>query len=102
MAKGAIAKSYVTDKLREVFGADFLGEYDKKIYVQAPENGEMVQIAIAMTCPKTQIEVSNSPVVKNGMMDFTAEAPIVAPQEKKEISDEERATIADMMKRLGL
>ena len=101
MAKGAIAKSYVTDKLREVFGADFLGEYDKKIYVQAPENGEMVQIAIAMTCPKNPVAVSGTHVVRSGGIDFEAEPVLTAPK-TTEVSEEERQTVADMMRRLGL
>ena len=45
MAKGQIAKDYVAKKLAEVFGEHYLGEVDKKYYVEAPENGEMVQIA---------------------------------------------------------
>lgn len=102
MARGAIAKQVITKKLQEAFGADFLGEMDKKIYIQAPENGEMVQIAIAMTCPKNTIEVSNAPVVKNGMIDFEAGGTLVAPATAAEVTDEERATIQDMMKRLGL
>lgn len=102
MAKGAIAKQVITKKLQEAFGADFLGEVDKKIYIQAPENGEMVQIAIAMTCPKNTIEVKGGPVVRNGMMDFEAESIIVTPTANKEISTEERETVLEMMKRLGL
>lgn len=102
MARGAIAKQVITKKLQETFGADFLGEMDKKIYIQAPENGEMVQIALAMTCPKNTIEVSNAPVVRNGMMDFEAESTIIAPAATTEITQEERETVAEMMKRLGL
>lgn len=75
---------------------------DKKIYIQAPENGEMVQIALTMTCPKNTIEVSNVPVVKNGMMDFEAESTIVTPTATTEVSKEERETVLEMMKRLGL
>ena len=33
MAKGAIAKQEVIKKLQSIFGNDFLGEFDKKIYV---------------------------------------------------------------------
>lgn len=102
MAKGTIAKEAITKKLKEAFGADFLGEMDKKIYLQAPENGEMVQIALSMTCPKNTIEVSNAPVIKNGMIDFEAEGTLVAPAASTEISTEERETIEEMMKRLGL
>jgi len=42
MAKGTIAKEVITKKLKEAFGVDFIGEVDKKIYIQAPENGEMI------------------------------------------------------------
>jgi hypothetical protein len=101
MAKGSIAKEVITKKLKEAFGADFIGEVDKKIYIQAPENGEMVQIAISMTCPKTPVAVSNAPVVKGGIMDFEAEPVLVAPK-SVEVSEDERATIQDMMRRLGL
>ena len=41
------------------FGADYIGEQDKKIYVWADDGGERVQIAIAMTCPKTPIAAEN-------------------------------------------
>ena len=102
MARGAIAKQVITKELQEAFGADFLGEMDKKIYLQAPENGEMVQIAIAMTCPKNTIEVSNAPVVKNGMIDFEAEGTVVIPTATTEVTQEERETVLEMMKRLGL
>ena len=101
MVKGTIAKEVITKKLKEAFGADFIGEVDKKIYIQAPENGEMVQIAISMTCPKTPVTVSNAPVVKNGIMDFEAEPALVVPK-SVEVNEDERQTIADMMRRLGL
>lgn len=101
MARGQIAKDYVAKKLAETFGEYYLGEVDKKYYVEAPENGEMVQIAIAMTCPKSPVAVSSAPVVRSGGIDFTAEAPLVAPA-TKEITKEERDTVADMMRRLGL
>ena len=103
MAKGQIAKDYVTAKLKEVFGADFLGEADKKIYVQAPENGEKIQIAIAMTCPKTPVAFSNAPVIRGGMMDFEAEeVAVAAPVVTVEVSETERETITEMMRRFGL
>lgn len=102
MARGQIAKDYIAKKLAEAFGEHYLGEVDKKYYVEAPENGEMVQIAIAMTCPKTPVATSNKPVVRGGGIDFEAEAPLVAPAATKEVTQEERDTIADMMRRLGL
>ena len=67
------------------------------------ENGVQKQVAISMTCPKNTIEVSNAPVVRNGMMDFEAESTIIAPTTTiTEVTVEERETVAEMMKRLGL
>jgi hypothetical protein len=103
IARGTIAKQVITKKLQDAFGADFLGEFDKKIYLQAPENGEMVQIAISMTCPKNTIEVSNAPAIKNGMIDFESQEMVVTnSQPDTEVSVEEKTTIIEMMKRLGL
>ena len=101
MARGQIAKDYVAKKLAEAFGEHYLGEVDKKYYIEAPENGEMVQIAIAMTCPKNPVAVSGAPVVRSGGIDFEAE-PILAAPKTTEVSEEERQTVADMMRRLGL
>lgn len=103
MAKGTIAKQEVIKKIQSAFGTDFLGEFDKKIYVQAQENGEMVQIAMALTCPKTPVAVSNAPIIKGDRMDFSDESTIIPVNSSNtEISEEERQTIADMMARFGL
>ena len=55
-ARGTVAKQEVTEKLREAFGDNFIGEHEKKIYVWANDGGDRVQIAITLTCPKIQIE----------------------------------------------
>ena len=51
MAKGTIGKQNVINKIKQAFGADYIGEYDKKIYVWTTENGERIQIALSLTCP---------------------------------------------------
>ena len=106
MAKGAEAKANVVKKLQEAFGADFVGEYDKKIYVWAQENGEKIQIAISMTCPKTPVGVINPASMDfGGDLDFeNMGAPTIAPAsfEPAEVSEEEKQVVADLMARLGL
>ena len=99
MVKGANAKNVVINKIATAFGADYIGEVDKKIYVWADDGGEKVQIAIALTCPKNQ--VAAAPVANNDW-DFEDGPAIVGQQTKLEITDEEKARIADMMSRLGL
>lgn len=104
-AKGTIAKQNVVKKIQEIFGADFIGEIDKKIYVWTQENGERVQIALSLTCPKTPVSVSNYVPTFGGGMDFEAMDTATAVSETlapAEITDEERQTIADLMAKLGL
>lgn len=104
MAKGAIAKEAVMKKIAAAFGADYIGEFDKKIYVWAMENGEQVQIALSLTCPKVPVVINNT--VQTG--DFNFEDPsetTISPAAvftPAEITDEERANVAVLMARLGL
>ncbi len=96
-AKGTIAKENIAAKLVAAFGEDFLGKIDNKWYVQADDGGQKVQIAISMTCPKTQVEFAPWDMPSAG--DVGSQKPAEGPVE---ITDKERETIADMMKKLGL
>lgn len=104
MAKGAAAKQAVINRIAEAFGIDFIGEVDKKVYVWATENGERVQIAMALTCPKTPVE---TPDASGGDWNFedapAATGTVAAPTKTAaEISEAEKKNIADLMSRLGL
>ena len=98
-ARGSIAKQVVEDKIREAFGADFVGISDKKLYVQADENGEKVQIALSLTCPKVPLGT-----VENGM-DFESGITIdntPTAFQPAEITAEETDNIRKMLANLGL
>ena len=100
MAKGTLAKEAVAKKLAEAFGSDYIGEYDKKWYVWSTENGEKIQIAIAMTCPKTPVgAISATPAIDAGG-DFDFENMNTASP--VEITVDEKKNIEDLMNRLGL
>lgn len=104
MAKGDAAKAEIVKKLQAAFGADFIGEYSKKYYVWGKENGEKVQIAISLTCPKVQVEVAQN--ATPGDFNFEDDAPaFVVPSggfQPAEITDDERARVNDLMKMLDL
>lgn len=104
MARGNIAKQQVVNKLQAAFGADYIGEYDKKYYVWAQENGEKVQIAISLTCPKVAVEVSAAPITGDFNFEDDAPAVVVAAGgfQPAEITDDERDKVRDLMKALGL
>ena len=104
MAKGTIGKQNVINKIKQAFGADFIGEYDKKIYVWTTENGERIQIALSLTCPKVPVAISDNPTT--GDFNFEDDAPNVVvaagAYQPAEITKEERQRVNDLMKRLGL
>ena len=106
MARGSNAKIEVQNIIATAFGSNYLGEYDKKIYVWANDgNGEKVQIAISLTCPKTPIEF-DATIDNGGDWDFTDDAPkaqvAVSSAPPAEITEQEKQNIADLMARLGL
>ena len=97
MAKGAISKQKVEDKIREAFGKDFIGvdPSTKKIYVQAEEDGQMVQVAISMTSPKVPFTVDG---------DFTATGNFGQPDEFQpvELTSEELENTRKLIEKLNL
>lgn len=97
--RGAIAKDKVLDKIKEAFGNDFIGEYQKKYYVWADDGGERVQIAVALTCPKTQVET-----VQTGNYDFTGNTPTTLGAsgfDPAAFTVEEEEKAESLMKKLG-
>ncbi len=103
MARGSIAKEKVTEKIKTVFGNDYIGEVDKKVYVWADDGGERVQIALSMTCPKVMINtVNTSELSYNTGRDFSNDDVVAVAPDKVEISDEERENVRKLMQRMGL
>lgn len=98
-AKGTIAKQQVTAKIAEAFGADYVGEVDRKLYVWAEENGERVQVALSLTCPKNPVgaDGATNTVATPAVLEF-GDGPAVIP----DLSEDEKQNIQDLMARLGL
>jgi hypothetical protein len=66
------------------------------------ENGEKIQIAITLTCPKNPVEANTTSRI-SGKINFE-EDPVVAPATfvPAEITQAEKDNIATLMQRLGL
>lgn len=102
--KGELGREKVKQQIISAFGADFVGEQDKKLYVWADDGGEKVQFAITLTMPKNPI----GEVPKNSN-DWTSTSASVAPASGTvvspavtEITAEDEATIQELMKNLGI
>lgn len=106
MAKGDTIKKEIAAKLAEVFGDRWIGEVDKKYYISGRENGETIQIAVALTCPKKMIEVDNAVSAPVGDWDWSDNAtaqPMAAHNTPAaEITEEERNNVAELLAKLGL
>lgn len=99
MAKGQESKDNVKKKIIEAFGADYAGEYDKKLYVWTTENGVRSQVCLTMTCPKVFRGVEETtPTALN----FDDDGDFPTSTAATEISAEEKETLAQLMERLGL
>lgn len=109
--KGAIAKQEIANKILEMFG-EIAFTYDKDIRINWVENGEPVQIKIALTAAKVAVEKDGDSAIpgsikptapmipKSEMIDFDAPAaPAPAPVEP---TVEEKENIKLLMQRLGL
>lgn len=97
-SKGSIAKQNIQAKLKEVFGEDFIGEIDKKVYLWADDGGQKVQIALAMTCPKNPV----GPVSTD--MANAADGTIFSnfTGDPKEVTEEEKQNLRNLMARLNI
>lgn len=92
MAKGAVAKQEVLAKLKEVFPDAF--EYGKEFRIPMIEDGQRVEIKIALTCAKTNVGGDGDSVESVG------EVPASTPT-SIEPTEEEKQNIADLMSKLG-
>ena len=100
-AKGAVSKEIVMTKLLEVFPNAFV--YDKTIRIPMVEDGNELQIKVALTAAKDIVEpgADNAiPVAKAG----TAKAGEFSfPEPKKvEVTADEQSAVQDLMSSLGL
>ena len=103
MARGAEAKENFINKIISVPNIEYIGEYDKKHYFWSEENGEKIQIAIAMTCPKNPVAVIDNNM--DGDLDFeNMDNAEVRPTtfEPAEITQEEKDKVAELIEKLGL
>lgn len=103
MARGSVAKDKVVEIMKEAFGPDFITVDGSKVYVWAQDANERVQIALAMTCPKTFIETGNggnSGFPKSAFDEEPAETASSA--NAKDVTPQEQENIRALLERLGL
>ena len=101
--RGDLAKQSAIATIQAAFGEDFVGLIDKKLYVNVKDgpNGEVIQLSIAPTMPKTPVSASAVPV-STPTGDSNAAAWESTPATPTELSQEDKAKVADLCARLGI
>ena len=102
--RGSLAKSEVIKKIIDAFGDSYIGEFSGKQYVWANDGGQKVQIAIALTCPKTNVGDA-TPDRTSNVLDFenmNAADVCNTTRRNVEITEDEKAHIQKLMAELNL
>ena len=98
--RGDLAKQSAIATIQAAFGENFAGIVDKKLYINVKDgpNGEVVQLSIALTIPKTPVSAS-AVLVTVPTGDSNAAAWESTPTE---LSAEDKAKVADLCKKLNI
>ena len=111
MARGTESKNIITAKLLETFAGSFI--YDKNIIIPMVENGENLQIKIALTCIKTNVSAEDSTPAEFkttsaanasnelNFEDTPAPSPAPSPAEIN-ATPEEKANIARLVEKFNI
>lgn len=98
MARGAESKVRVMNKILETFDGSFLYNNNKEIRIPCEEDGQIVEIKVALTCAKTNVGGDSAPMESGVQSNEVVNAPAAA----MEPTEEEKQNIAELMSRLGL
>ena len=106
MAKGAASKEIIFAKILETFEGSFMYNGGKELRIPMTENGDEIQIKVALTAAKENVypESSISSPAAVAQETVTASAfPEPKPVRKPiEPTEEEKANVEALLKSLGL
>lgn len=101
--KGTILKKEITDKILEVFPGSFLYNDGKEIRIPGMEEGQLIQVKVALTCAKTNVEQNGENAIPGEVVSTSqTQSTDSIPQVKVEPSQEEKDNVKKLMASLGL
>ena len=99
-ARGSESKNIIIAKLLETFAGSFI--YDKNVIIPMVENGESLQIKIALTCAKTNVESGMDNAIPGAEISTMATPKAIDNHGVAEVTEEEKQNVLKAMKALGL
>ena len=103
-AKGSILKQEVAEKILAAFPGSFLYNDGKEIRINGTENGESLQIKVALTCAKVAVEGGDDTILPGEKAAATADVKPAGMNEKipQEPTVEEKERLTTLLNKLGL
>lgn len=102
MAKGAEAKQIISKKILDTFEGSFLYNDGKEIRIPVMEQGVEVQIKVALTCAKENVECGSDTATPGNFPMPSSAAPTPARTEPVAPTNDEKMAVSEMLKALGL
>ena len=101
MARGAESKLKVQKQILEAFPGSFLYNDGKEIRIPCAEGAEVVQIKVALTCAKENVECGSDNATPG---DFPTPFKEVTPERTTPVAPttEEKQNVANLLRSLGL
>lgn len=100
--KGTIAKKEITDKILATFEGSFLYNDGKEIRIPFVEEGNDVQIKVALTCAKDNVAPGADVALPGTTISTPVNSVVDTPSTPVETTQEEKDNIKRMMEVLGL
>ena len=103
-AKGSILKQEVAEKILAAFPGSFLYNDGKEIRINGTENGESLQIKVALTCAKVAVEGGDDTILPGEKTAATVDVTPTGTNEKipQEPTAEEKERLTTLLNKLGL
>ena len=98
MARGSILKEQITNKILETFPGSFV--FDKVIIIPGVENSENLQIKVALTCAKVNVERGGDTALPGDTVSAVAQTS--TPSALAEPTAEEKERVSNLLSKLGL
>ena len=98
--RGSIAKEEIIQKIMETFPGSFIN--GKELRIPWNEGAEVLQIKVALTAAKENIENPNEIKTPNTVINFPTATPAVEVPINPQPSAEEKENLRLLMNKLGL
>lgn len=109
MARGAIAKKEIMDKILSTFEGSFLYNDNKEVRIPFVEDGELIQVKVTLTAAKENVaQGDDNAIPGSNTVTETMSGPVfthtVAKEETKivEPTEAEKENVRDLLASLGL